>query len=118
EKMSLECHNVRTPTGRDAALRPSPPARSGRNELSRDSIQPDQGAAERGADSAARCPYHAIRVPGRGIIFRRSSARTGGAFAWRPCAELETPARCSLSSRERVRVRGIGLWSKLGLRTP
>src|SRR5437667_3069875 len=47
---------VRTPMGRDAALRRSPPACSGRSGLFRELVQSCSGAAERGADSERAVP--------------------------------------------------------------
>ncbi len=51
--------------GRDGALRRPRPRNSGRNEYPSDTGNRRTCAAARGADIAARCPYHAKQVPGR-----------------------------------------------------
>src|SRR5436309_7712881 len=63
--------------GRDGALRRPRPRSSGRNECPSERIIGRSCAAARGADIAARCPYHAHIPDGRGrIVLSRSAYPT------------------------------------------
>src|SRR6266566_8823911 len=57
----------------------------------------------------SRFPSPRPSPQGRGSILRRLLARTCAGFAGRPPAMLKSPTGCSLSPRERVRVRGNGM---------